>query len=78
VVTNSWIKNARKLATERPWLLVDEFSHETYEEAAIRLTNLLGDRATTRLTARNLATREFALETAIDRYHLLYLRILEK
>ena len=43
---------------------------------AFRLAKLLGEPAATRLAARDLAGREFALDTAVDRYHDLYMKVL--
>ncbi len=78
VITNTWIGDAWALAPERPWLLVDEFSPRAYRVAAAALCALLADPARTRQAARDLATREFALSTAIDRYHSLYLELLDR
>ncbi len=63
-------------SSERTWLLVDDFAPGAYREAALHLKRLLGDPAATRVAARDLAQREFALETAIDRYHSLYMKVL--
>jgi glycosyltransferase involved in cell wall biosynthesis len=76
VITNSWIGDAEGLASERPWILVDEFSPRAYEHAARRLAGLLLDPVAARAAARELALREFALETAIQKYHDLYVEVL--
>jgi glycosyltransferase involved in cell wall biosynthesis len=76
VVTNGWIGDARDLAAERVWLLVEAFAPDAYRKAAFKLARLLDEPAATRLAARELAYREFALEIAIDRYHDLYMKVL--
>jgi glycosyltransferase involved in cell wall biosynthesis len=78
VITNTWIGDASDLARERPWLLVDDFSPRAYRVATAALRALLADPANTRRAARDLATREFALSTAIGRYHSLYLKVLDR
>lgn len=78
VITNPWIGDARDLAGEPPWILVDEFSTTTYREAAEHLRALMADPFGMRQTACALARREFALETAVDRYHGLYLEVLDR
>jgi glycosyltransferase involved in cell wall biosynthesis len=76
VVTNNWIGDAHDLAAEPAWLLIDTFGSEAYHATASRLARLLREPTATRLAARSLARREFALETAVDRYHDLYLKVL--
>jgi glycosyltransferase involved in cell wall biosynthesis len=75
VVTNSWIGDAQDLAAERAWLLVERFANDAYHRAAHGLARLLAEPEATRLAARDLARREFALETAIERYDDLYRRM---
>jgi glycosyltransferase involved in cell wall biosynthesis len=72
VITNPWIGDAQTLAREPPWLLVDAFSAAHYRACSLRLAALLEDAERTRAAARELAVREFALDTAIDRYHAVY------
>lgn len=76
VVTNSWIGDAQDLAAEPVWLLVEESHSDDYLKAARSLARLLGEPVATRVAARDLAGREFALESAVDRYHDLYVRVL--
>jgi glycosyltransferase involved in cell wall biosynthesis len=76
VITNSWVGDAAVLSGEPPWLLVDAFAEEEYRRTAIDLANRLREPAITRLAARELARREFALAEAITRYHELYQRVL--
>jgi glycosyltransferase involved in cell wall biosynthesis len=76
VVTSNWIGDAHDLAVERPWLLVEAFDPSAYRKASLGLARLLDEPAATRLAARDLARREFALEMAIDRYHDLYMKVL--
>ena len=67
------------LATWPPnprWLLVEAFHPDDYHRAARGLARLLDAPAATRLAARDLAAREFALETAVSRYHDLYMKVL--
>ena len=78
VVTNSWIGDARTLADEAAWILVDEFEDAQYRQAAARLSKLLEEPETTRTTARALALREFAIDTAVDRYDALYREVLDR
>lgn len=78
VVTNSWIGDAQALAVEPEWLVVESFVPEAYRETASRLARLLQRPEATQLAARELARREFSLETAVDRYHDLYLSILSR
>jgi glycosyltransferase involved in cell wall biosynthesis len=76
VVTNSWIGDAHDLAAEPTWLLVEAFNPDNYHNAARGLARLLAEPNATRLGARDLARREFALDTATDRYHDLYMKVL--
>ena len=76
VVTNSWIGDAPDLAAEPAWLLVEAFDSDDYHKAARGLARLLNQPAATRLAARDLAGREFGLDTAVDRYHDLYMKVL--
>lgn len=78
VVTNGWIGDARSLAPEPSWILVDEFSVASYRLAAARLKAMLASPGHVRSAARDLAVREFALGTAIDRYDALYRAVLER
>ena len=78
VVTNGWVGDAATLAGEAPWILVDDFSRPAYQQAAARLAALLETPGPTRELSRALATREFGLETAIDRYESLYRRVLSQ
>jgi glycosyltransferase involved in cell wall biosynthesis len=78
VITNSWIGDAATLAGEWCWILVDEFSASAYQVAARRLASLLEAPAAAQSAARALAIREFALETAIDRYDALYRQVLTR
>lgn len=78
VVTNGWIGDASGLAHEPTWILVDDFSEPHYLQAAARLAALLADPATTRLAARELALREFCIDTALDRYDRLYQAVLDR
>ncbi len=72
VVTNGWIGDARALAHEPVWILVDGFEEAQYRQAAAKLKQLLETPETARATARALALREFAIDTAVDRYDALY------
>ena len=76
VVTNSWIGDAHDLAAEPAWLLVEAFAPRPTARPPCGLARLLSEPAATRLAARDLARREFALDTAIDRYHDLYMKVL--
>jgi len=76
VITNPWIGDASYLGQERAWILVDDFGHAAYRRAAARLDTLLAVPETVRTAARALASREFALGTAIDRYDALYRQVL--
>ena len=78
VITNGWIGDAAALAHEKGWILVDDFGDAAYSQATTRLARLLATPASTRASARELAKREFALETAIDRYDALYRRVLAR
>jgi glycosyltransferase involved in cell wall biosynthesis len=78
VVTNGWIGDSARLVAEAPWILVEEFSPRAYRQAAGRLAVLLAAPASTRDASRALATREFGLEAAIDRYESLYRRVLNR
>lgn len=78
VVTNGWIGDAATLAHEPEWILVDDFGEVAYRQASTRLARLLATQESTRGSARKLAEREFALETAIDRYDALYARVLAR
>lgn len=77
VITNGWIGDASRLAGETCWLLVDDFTREAYGKTTARLAELLAQPESTRAAARALAQREFALETAVDRYDALYRRVLQ-
>jgi glycosyltransferase involved in cell wall biosynthesis len=78
VVTNPWIGDAGTLASEVAWVLADDFTPTTYRAVAGRLAALLSRQSETRLAARELARREFSLETAVARYHDLYLNVLKR
>jgi glycosyltransferase involved in cell wall biosynthesis len=78
VITNSWIGDAARLAGQASWILVDEFSGDGYRKPTARLAELLAAPTVTRTAARSLAEHEFALETAVERYHALYRRVLDR
>jgi glycosyltransferase involved in cell wall biosynthesis len=76
VVTNGWIGDAQRFKAEPTWLLVDAFETEGYRQAARRISDLLGNPATTRRAARALAERELATAVAMERYEALYREVL--
>jgi glycosyltransferase involved in cell wall biosynthesis len=76
VITNGWIGDAADLASEPVWLLVEAFGRDAYRQTARGLSKLLDEPVATRLAARELARREFALDAAVDRYHALYMKVL--
>jgi glycosyltransferase involved in cell wall biosynthesis len=78
VITNGWIGDAARLAGEESWILVDEFAESAYEKGTAKLIQLLASPETARVAARSLASREFGLETAVDRYDALYRRVLNR
>jgi glycosyltransferase involved in cell wall biosynthesis len=78
VITNSWIGDAATLSGEESWILVDDFTEPAYQQATARVVSLLKAPAATRAASRALAEREFALETAIDRYDALYRQVLAR
>ena len=78
VVTNPWIGDAGALASEPVWVLADDFTATIYRAVASRLAVLLSRQSATRLAARELARREFSLESAVARYSELYLEVLDR
>jgi glycosyltransferase involved in cell wall biosynthesis len=76
VVTNAWTGDAQHLAAEPAWFLVNDFTEAEYRRVAEKLAPLLKVPALLREAARGLAQREFALDTAIDRYDALYRRVI--
>jgi glycosyltransferase involved in cell wall biosynthesis len=76
VLTNSGTGDARALATEPAWILIDSFAEDQYQHAAARLARLLATPEASRTAARGLARRHFAIDTAIDRYEQLYQTVL--
>jgi glycosyltransferase involved in cell wall biosynthesis len=78
VVTNPWIGDAEALGHESAWVLVADFDSAHYGTAAARLGELLKAPEQARAAARELAEREFALTTAVERYAGLYRRVLDR
>ncbi len=78
VVTNGWIGDARLLAGEATWILVDAFEESAYRAAAARLAKLLETPDAARASARALALREFAIDEALQRYDTLYKTVLSR
>jgi glycosyltransferase involved in cell wall biosynthesis len=78
VITNPWIGDAGVLASEPSWLLVPDFGESHYRAAARRLTEMLTRcPEEARAAARDLARREFALASAVERYDALYRSVLD-
>jgi len=78
VVTNAWIGDASALGREPAWVLVGDFAEPHYREAASGLARMLEDPAATQQAARELALREFALDTALERYDRLYRAVVDR
>ena len=75
VVTNDWIGDALDLAGERAWILVHASTAEAYEQAALGLARLLDEPDATPLAAARSPLAN-SLETAVERYHDVYLKVL--
>ncbi len=78
VITNRWTGDAAQLGGARAWLLIASFERKSYERAAHELREILSRPDDARVAARRLAEREYSLETAIERYHELYGRVLRR